>query len=42
VTGALLWLLVGCGEAPPEGPSVERSFALLYSGNLDGETEPCG
>lgn len=43
----LLWLLA-CGQrdATPDpgapGASGTGAFTLIYTGNLDGEIEPCG
>lgn len=39
--------LAGCGASPPAATSPTAAgpsggFTLLYSGNLDGEIEPCG
>ena len=44
---SLLWLLAcfSSSKTPDAGPaaSVARgSFTLVYTGNLDGEIEPCG
>ena len=30
------------GAAPVAGVEGGRAFAIVYSGNLDGEIEPCG
>ena len=43
----MTWTLFAIGlacktEAPPKEPERERPLALLYTHNLDGETEPCG
>lgn len=36
----MIWLLVACaGKVTEEGA---RAATLLYSGNVDGEIEPCG
>ena len=37
-----LLLLLACGKGSPPEASVPRAFTLVYSGNLDGEIEPCG
>lgn len=35
-----VWMaLLGCQSTEPVG---DRSLTLIYSGNLDGEIEPCG
>jgi hypothetical protein len=41
----MMWLALlglGCGPEPGLPSDVERPFTLIYSGNLDGEIEPCG
>lgn len=41
----MMWMALlglGCGPDASELPTVERPFTLIYSGNLDGEIEPCG
>lgn len=39
VAGALL---AGCSKGAPPEAARPRAFALAYTGNLDGEIEPCG
>jgi len=42
------WLLLCClfplyaSAAPPQPQPAQRTLTLVYSGNLDGELEPCG
>ena len=36
----IAWL--ACADDVPESTKVDRSFALVYSGNVHGEIEPCG
>lgn len=37
-----LLALLGCGKVVPPEAGKARSFSLIYTGNLDGEIEPCG
>lgn len=37
-----LLLLLACGKGAPPEAAVPRAMTLTYSGNLDGEIEPCG
>ena len=37
-----LLLLAACGKGVPPEAGVSRHFSLAYTGNLDGEIEPCG
>jgi len=39
-----MWSLVfACsGDAAPPAVTTERSAALVYTANMDGEIEPCG
>lgn len=38
---AMLLMLTGCTTEPPLEVG-DKALRLVYSNNLDGETEPCG
>ena len=35
-------LMAGCSKGAPPEAAQPRAFALAYTGNMDGEIEPCG
>ena len=39
--GAVAVVVAGCGGTPVEAPA-PGAMTLVYSGNVDGEIEPCG
>jgi hypothetical protein len=36
----MFWLLLACSTPAPQ--PLANSISVLYTGNIDGEIEPCG
>ena len=42
LAGVLAFGFLSCGKGGPTVAGQARAASLIYTGNLDGEIEPCG